>query len=53
MDLNELLYREQISLMRADDAASPEARCAHNGLAKAYAGRIKDMRAGLDVVGSL
>ncbi len=36
MDINYLLSREQISLMRARDAACPEARAAHEGLAKVY-----------------
>lgn len=45
MDLNYLLYRHQISLMRADDAASPEARHAHQGLARGYAERISALRA--------
>lgn len=36
MDTNYLLKREQVSLMMADRAASPEARIAHNGLALAY-----------------
>ena len=36
MDINYLLSREQISLMKARDAACPEARAAHAGLAKIY-----------------
>ncbi len=44
MDLNYLLYRHQISLMRADDAASMEARHAHQGLARGYAQRISELR---------
>jgi len=44
MDLNYLLYRHQISLMRADSAASMEARHAHNGLARGYASRIAALR---------
>ncbi|NIJ29178.1 hypothetical protein FHT00_001111 [Sphingomonas insulae] len=36
MDINYLLSREQISLMKARTAACPEARAAHAGLARAY-----------------
>ena len=36
MDINYLLAREQVSLMLADSAASPEARIAHTGLARGY-----------------
>lgn len=36
MDINYLLSREQISLIKARDAASPEARAAHAGLARIY-----------------
>jgi hypothetical protein len=37
MDTNYILSREQISLVRAKTALSPEARCAHSGLARGYA----------------
>lgn len=47
MDLNYLLKRHQISLMRASAATSPEARHAHSGLARGYAARIADLRHGL------
>lgn len=40
MDLNQLLRRHQISLMRARDAACPESRISHEGLAALYASRI-------------
>jgi len=43
MDLNYLLSRHQISLMRADDAACCEARHAHQGLAQGYATRIREL----------
>lgn len=36
MDVNYLQSREQIELIKARDAASPEARAAHAGLAKVY-----------------
>lgn len=47
MDLNYLLSRQQISLMRADAAASPEARVAHRSLARCYADRIRTVQATL------
>lgn len=37
MDLNYLFHRHQVSVMRADVAASPEAARAHRGLAQGYA----------------
>ena len=37
MDLNYLYHRQQVSLMMADAAASPEARYAHRDLASRYA----------------
>lgn len=36
MDTNYLLKREQVSLMMAARAVTPEARCAHAGLARLY-----------------
>jgi hypothetical protein len=44
MDLNELFYRHQISVVRAAEAASPEARHAHRGLVSGYAARIATMQ---------
>lgn len=44
MDLNQLLYRQQVSLMRADAAACVEARQSHRGLASAYAQRIAQLQ---------
>jgi len=44
MDLNYLLSRHQISLMRAADAASIEARCAHRNFASHYAARIRALQ---------
>ena len=40
MDVNYLLAREQISLMRAAETASVEARHAHLGLARGYASAL-------------
>ncbi len=42
MDLNHLLYRHQLSLMRADAAPSAPARQAHGDCARLYARRIGD-----------
>lgn len=42
MDVNYLLAREQVSLMRASSAASPEARIAHQGLARGYKTRLAE-----------
>ncbi len=36
MDINYLLSREQISLVKAREANCPEARAAHAGLARMY-----------------
>lgn len=44
MDVNYLLYREQIERERADRAANPKARDAHRGLADSYRGRVDDHR---------
>ncbi|MEI9851107.1 MAG: hypothetical protein WDN24_10015 [Sphingomonas sp.] len=41
MDINYLLKREQISLMRAEVAGSVEARIAHEGLARGYGARLR------------
>ncbi len=41
MDINYLLMREQISLMRAKAARSIEARKAHEGLALGYAAKLR------------
>lgn len=44
MDLNYLLARHQVSLMRAQEAEGCEARSAHRGLASEYAVRIDALR---------
>ena len=44
MDLNYLLSRHQVSLMRAERASSAEARIAHQSLAKEYAVRIRGLQ---------
>lgn len=45
MDLNYLLSRHQISLIRAGAASCAEARMAHNGLARGYAEQIRVLQA--------
>jgi len=42
MDINYLLHREQVSLAKANTAASSEARNAHRGLACGYAEQLRD-----------
>ncbi len=44
MDLNQLLSRHQISLMRAAGATSPEVRHVHHGLAAGYADQIRSVQ---------
>ena len=44
MDLNYLLSRHQISLMRADIAGCREAAIAHRGLARGYAFEIRQLQ---------
>jgi len=44
LDLNYLLHRHQVSLMRADTAAGTEARHAHAGLARTYATLIHTLQ---------
>ena len=41
MDLNYLLSRHQVALMRADNALCSEAKVAHRGMASEYAERIR------------
>lgn len=45
MDLNYLLSRHLVSLMRATSALSVEARHAHRAFAKHYAERIREFHA--------
>ncbi len=53
MDLNYLLSRYQISMMRAEGAATREAAIAHRGLARGYAARIREMQIDLGAKPSL
>ena len=41
MDLNYLLSRHQVALMRAGNAMCSEAKVAHRGMAREYAERIR------------
>lgn len=44
MDLNDLLARHQMSLMRADGAACLSSRSSHRALARGYAARIRALQ---------
>lgn len=43
MDINYLLKREQISIIRAMSARGVEARLAHEGLARGYAALLREI----------
>lgn len=47
MDLNYLLYRHQVSLMRADSTDCVCARRSHRDMARGYADRISTLRTAL------
>lgn len=51
MNLNYLLSRHQVSLMRAETAASAEARHVHRNLARLYADEIRAIQRGLEGAG--
>lgn len=53
MDLNDLLYRHQVSLMRAKASDCLCATRSHRDLAKGYADRIRVLRSGMGEEGSL
>jgi len=44
LDVNYLLHRQQLSLLRAATAETPEGRAAHEGLAHGYTARIRAYR---------
>ncbi len=44
MDVNYLLHREQVELMRAQAATSEPARAAHRELAELYRARVQSHR---------
>lgn len=43
-DVNYLLFRKQVSQLRAEEAATPESRAAHQGLVELYAGEVRAVR---------
>lgn len=47
MDLNYLLSRHQVSLMRAGASPCVAARAAHRAFAASYAGRIRELQVAL------
>ena len=47
MDINYYLQREQIERVRADRAASPDARDAHERMAESYREQVEGYRRGL------
>lgn len=49
MDLNYLLFRHQVSLMRANAAQCSCSRRSHHGLAAGYAARIRVLQGALGV----
>ena len=56
MDLNDLLRRHQISLMRADAAACGPSRLSHEGLAGLYADAVdrhQEQKGGAITIGRL
>ena len=53
MDLNYLLYRHQVSLMRVQASDCQSARSAHRDLARGYAAQISTLRSALGEEGSL
>ncbi|MGN5375294.1 hypothetical protein [Sphingomonas hankookensis] len=53
MDLNYLLHRHQVALMRAATAASPEAAHAHGGMARCYERQIASQRDTLGASGRM
>lgn len=53
VDLNYLLHRHQISLVKAENAACNKARRVHDGLATGYAARITEYRDTLGASGSM
>lgn len=44
LDVNYLLHRQQIALIRAQTSPSPEGRAAYEGLARGYIDRIDAYR---------
>jgi hypothetical protein len=42
VDVNYMLHRQQMALLRAAAAASPESRAAHEDMARAYREKVRD-----------
>jgi hypothetical protein len=53
VDLNQLLHRHQLSLMRLDRAATEEERLSHEQFARDYAERIRVVRSQLGATSAL
>ncbi len=53
MDLNDLLHRHQVALMRAATAATPQARQSHDGTARCYENKIVSLRTMLGASGRM
>ena len=53
MDLNDLLHRHQVALMRAATAATPQARQSHDGTARCYEDKIVSLRTLLGASGRM
>lgn len=53
MDLNLLLHRHQLSLMRIDRAATTDERRSHEQFARDYSERIRVVRSQLGATGEL
>lgn len=53
MDLNYLLHRHQVSLVRPSNAACVDARSVHRELAIGYAARITETRERMGARGSM
>ena len=53
MDLNCLLHRHQVALMRADTAGTPDRRREHRDHARGIAGRIHELRLSAGATGRL
>jgi hypothetical protein len=53
MDLNDLLHRHQVALMRAATAVTPQARQSHDGTARCYETKIETLRTTLGASGRM
>ncbi|MGN7159205.1 hypothetical protein [Sphingomonas sp. SAFR-052] len=53
MDLNDLLHRHQVALMRAATATTSQARQSHDGTARCYETKIETLRTMLGASGRM